>query len=116
MKKIYFLLGLVLLMFASCTSSTKVKVTNESRYYAIMYVDNVEKKQLNAGKTSSITVKDASKTHHIYVTLHEYSSDTRYYIEPTKSIEAHESFKWTKDYEIVINNTSMTIRESDKKN
>lgn len=114
MKKMHFLLGIVLLLFASCTQSTKLKVTNESRYYAIIYVDNSEKKQLNSGKTSSITIKDASKKHNICVTLHEYSSDTRYYVNPTKSLETNESFKWTKDYELVIHNTSLTVRESDK--
>ena len=114
MKKMYFLLGFVLLMCVSCKESTKLKVTNGSHYYAIVYVDDVKKKELNTGSTSSITIKDASKSHSIYVTLHEYSDDNHYYTRIYRSLETKEKFKWTKDYELVIYNTSLTVRETDK--
>jgi len=113
MKKMYFLLGLIVLMCASCKESVDLKLTNASRYYAIVYVDDVKKKEMNTGATSQIVIKNANKSHDLTVTLHEYSDDSHYYVNPTKTFNTTEKFKWTNDYELVINNTSLTIRETD---
>lgn len=114
MKKIYFfLLGIVALTLASCNESADMTVTNKSRYYAIIYIDDVQKAELNAGRTTEVTIKKANKKHDVTVTLHEYKDDTHYYTTPTKTYETSERFKWTYDYELVITNTSVTLRESD---
>ena len=114
MKKIYFfLLGIVALTLASCNESADMTVTNSSRYYAIVYIDDVQKAELNAGRVAEVVVKKAYKSHDVKVTLHEYSDDTHYYTKPTKTYETSERFKWTYDYELVITNTSVTLRESD---